>query len=121
MRVVDANFPGIKGQKDFEKLEEWYSLKNFAPDLHVVLVQETKGMHDDPYQRPDFPATWARRHGKGRVFYTSMGHRNDVWQSQTFQTVLLAALNWTLGNGDAEGPPNLKEAAPSGSEMPVKK
>ncbi len=31
MRVLDAEFPGIKGQKDFQMNEEWYSLKNFAP------------------------------------------------------------------------------------------
>src|SRR5262249_20455166 len=32
-RVVDGRFPGLKEIKDFEMLEEWYALKNFAPDL----------------------------------------------------------------------------------------
>src|SRR5262249_38657115 len=44
MHVVDPNFPGAKHLKDFDVLEEWYALKNFSPDLHVVLVQETEGM-----------------------------------------------------------------------------
>src|SRR6266852_1841108 len=65
MRVVDPNFPGIKGTSDFGLAEEWYSLKNFNPDLHVILVQETKGMRNFDYERPDFPATWARMHEKG--------------------------------------------------------
>src|SRR5262249_51908759 len=51
LRVADADFPGLKGVKDFELLEEWYSLKNFAPDLHVLLVQDTKGMKNVDYER----------------------------------------------------------------------
>ncbi len=81
MRLVDNKFPGTKDLKDFNLNEEWYALKNFAPDLHVILVQETEGMKGAMYQRPPFPATWARKHEKGRVFYTSMGHREDVWQN----------------------------------------
>jgi type 1 glutamine amidotransferase len=120
MRVIDADFPGAKGLKDFERLEEWYSLKNFAPDLHVILVQDTKGMENVDYQRPNYPATWARKHDKGRVFYTSMGHREDVWESETFQNVLLGGLSWALGNVNADVPPNLEKAAPKANELPKK-
>ena len=69
----------------FELEEEWYVLDNFAKDMHVILMQETKGMQGDVYRRPPYPATWARMHGKGRVFYTSMGHREDVWTNPIFQ------------------------------------
>jgi uncharacterized protein len=118
MRVVDADFPGIKGQKDFEINEEWYSLKNFAPDLHVILVQDTQGMRSFEYERPKYPATWARKHGKGRVFYTSMGHREDVWLSDQMRTLLEGALAWTLGRVEAEVPPNMNTVAPQGSVLP---
>jgi type 1 glutamine amidotransferase len=121
MRVVDPRFPGLGEQKDFEINEEWYSLKNFAPDLHVILVQDTKGMKSFEYERPSYPATWARQHGKGRVFYTSMGHREDVWQSTIFQTLLVGALAWTLGEVNADITPNLASAAPQASELPKKK
>jgi type 1 glutamine amidotransferase len=112
MHVTDHAFPGTKDLKDFVLNEEWYALKNFAPDLHVILVQVTEGMKDDMYQRPDFPATWARMHHKGRVFYTSMGHREDVWENPSFQALLLGGISWSLGNIDAELKPNLKEVAP---------
>ena len=118
MRVIDDKFPGLKDVKDFELMEEWYALKNFAPDLHVILVQETKGMVDALYQRPSFPATWARKHQKGRVFYTSMGHRDDVWKNATFQQLLLGGLSWSLGLVKADVEANLKEAAPKASELP---
>jgi type 1 glutamine amidotransferase len=121
MRVVDDHFPGLKGIDDFEINEEWYSLKNFAPDLHVILAQDTKGMRNLDYQRPNYPATWARLHGKGRVFYTSMGHRADVWQSDKFQAILLGGLSWVLGNVEAEVKPNLTTATPHASELPKPK
>jgi uncharacterized protein len=119
MRVVDEKFPGINGQKDFEMHEEWYALKNFAPDLHVILVQDTQGMKDAMYDRPKFPATWARRHHKGRVFYTSMGHREDVWQSEIMQRLLTGALAWALGRVEADVKPNLNEVAPQASVLPT--
>jgi type 1 glutamine amidotransferase len=119
MRVVDGKFPGLKDQKDFELNEEWYSLKNFAPDLHVILVQDTKGMRNVDYDRPSYPATWARKHGKGRVFFTSMGHRDDVWKNKIFQTLLVGALSWTLGRIKADVPANLRATAPKASDLPV--
>lgn len=118
MRVVDEDFPGIKGQKDYEMFEEWYSLKNFAPDLHVILVQDTQGMRDLDYERPKYPATWARKHHKGRVFFTSMGHHEAVWESAIMQKLLAGALAWTLGRVDADIKPNMKAVAPKGSVLP---
>jgi type 1 glutamine amidotransferase len=118
MRVVDSRFPGATGLTDFNLMEEWYSLKNFAPDLHVILVQDTQGMDGPAYQRPKFPATWARMHGKGRVFYTSMGHREDVWANPLFQNLLLGALAWTTGQVDADLTPNLLAVAPEAMSLP---
>jgi type 1 glutamine amidotransferase len=121
MRVVDHNFPGTKNLKDFDLLEEWYALKNFAADLHVILVQDTQGMKGAEYQRPNFPATWARMYKKGHVFYTSMGHRDDVWKNPVFQELLLGGLSWALGNVKADIPPNLDKVAPKAKDLPGKK
>ncbi len=118
MHVVDPRFPGVNGQKDFAIVEEWYSLKNFAPDLHVILVNETQGMHDWQYERPAFPATWARRHQKGRVYYTSMGHREDVWENPVFQNMLVGAFQWVTGQVEASVEPNLQAVAPKALELP---
>jgi len=121
MHVIDTSFPGAKNLHDFDIKEEWYALKNFAPDLHVILVQDTQDMKGTMYERPSFPATWVRKHHKGRVFYTSMGHRDDVWKSQVFQDLLLGALSWVSGNLEADITPNLEKAAPQANELPAKK
>lgn len=118
MKVVDPKFPGMAGLGDgFEMTEEWYAFCKFASDLHVILLQETSGMHDKPYERPAYPATWARMHGKGRVFYTSMGHREDVWTNPTFQQVLLGGVSWALGNVDADVTPNIARVAPGANQL----
>jgi len=121
--IADAKFPGLAGTAEgsrdsFEMNDEWYSLKNFADDLHVILIQDTQGMNGKDYQRPPFPATWARRHGKGRVFYTSMGHREDVWSNPKFQQIVLGGLGWAFGNVEADVPANIKQVTPGASVMP---
>jgi type 1 glutamine amidotransferase len=118
--VVDPAFPGASGvPADNDMVEEWYSLKDFAPNLHVVLLQSTEGMSGSMYDRPNYPSTWARTYGKGRVFYSSLGHRDDVWRSALFQSVLLGGLNWALGRVDADVTPNLAQAAPGANTLPV--
>ena len=80
--VADPTFPGMSGvPANNDMKEEWYSLKDYAPDIHVLLVNSTAGMEGNPYNRPNYPSTWARMYGKGRVFYSSLGHRDDMWQS----------------------------------------
>ncbi len=119
MCVVDPTFPNFdKHIPDFDLHEEWYSLKDFQPDLRVILVQETETMKGIEYERPAYPATWARKHGQGRVFYTSMGHREDVWTSDLFQHLLTGGISWAVGNIDADVTPNMHLVAPDALTNP---
>ena len=118
--IGSPKFPGIAAlPAGFGPHEEWYSLKNFASDLHVILAQDTSSMDGPSYKRPPYPSTWARTHGKGRVFYTSMGHREDVWSSPEFQAVLMGGLEWALRRVDAEITPNLTQVTPQARVLPV--
>ncbi|HEX4794733.1 MAG TPA: ThuA domain-containing protein [Humisphaera sp.] len=124
MTVADKNFPGMAAAGDgFDMLEEWYTLKDHAKNLHVLLIQEP-GLKGNMYDRPAYPATWAREHGKGRVFYTSMGHREEVWLNPIFQSILLGGLSWAFGNVKADVTPNIEKVTPQyltlGKEDPPK-
>jgi type 1 glutamine amidotransferase len=118
MQVATKNFPGLEDIQPFTFQEEWYSLYNLAPDMQVILVQDTNtmpaknGQREKDYQRPPYPATWAKKYGNGRVFYTSMGHREDVWTNPIFQKVVIAGLNWAAGNTKFEPSPNMQQVAP---------
>jgi hypothetical protein len=119
LRIVDPKFPGMPEQvENIEINDEWYSMTDFSKDLHVLLVQETAGMTGIPYQRPPYPATWARAHAKGRVFYTSMGHREDVWTNPVFQQLLLGGLAWACDIAEADIPPNMEKVTPNCWKLP---
>ena len=44
------------------------------------------------------PLTWTRQYGKGKVFYTSMGHSVGAVTNRYYQQMLLEALKWWLEN-----------------------
>lgn len=118
IRAASPNFPGVKKFGQAQRLkEEWYTLKNFAKDLHVILIEDNEGMKGDCYQRPPFPATWARRHRKGRVFYTSFGHRDDIWTNPDIQGIIAGGLAWTMGNIKVDVTPNIDKVTPKASQL----
>jgi type 1 glutamine amidotransferase len=118
-KVIDPAFPGFAGVGDaLEVQEEWYSLKEFASDDHVLLLMETAGMKGTEYDRPSYPLAWARNVGKGRVWFNAMGHREDVWDNPKFQAMLIGGINWAGGRVKAEIKPNLAEIAPGADTLP---
>lgn len=119
LTVVDKKFPGMAALGDgIDLTEEWYPFRNYQPDLHVLTMLETQSMKGPHYQRPRYPNTWARMHGRGRVFYTALGHREDVWSSAAFQSLLLGGISWSLKQVDAAIPPNIDEVAPHANIIP---
>ncbi len=120
MHVVDGGFPGMTsfGGAVVDRWGEWYSLKDFAPDLHVLAVLDTKEMPDTFYQRGPYPVVWARQHGKGRVFYSALGHLEKEWEEPAFLGHLLGGLSWAFGDVSAKVAPNLATAAPHAGDLP---
>jgi len=118
IRAASPKFPGVKEFGKMQKLkEEWYALKNFAPDLHVILIEDNEGMKGECYQRPPFPMTWARMHGKGRVFYTSFGHRDDIWTNPDVKRIMCGGLSWAMGNVKVDVEPNINQVTPNANEL----
>jgi type 1 glutamine amidotransferase len=126
VRCTDSQFPGLTDCKaihdSFDLMEEWYSYKNLGKDLHVLLAVETWSLKntgkDSVYRRPSYPNTWVRRQGKGRVFYTGLGHRDDVWASARFQNLLVGGIRWALGLVQASVKPNIATATPGFDILP---
>ena len=118
IRAASPKFPGVKQFGKEQKLkEEWYTLKNFAKDLHVILIEDNEGMKGDCYQRPPFPMTWARMHKKGRVFYTSFGHRDDIWTNPKVQGIIAGGLAWAMGNVKVDVAPNIDKVTPKAGQL----
>jgi type 1 glutamine amidotransferase len=118
IRAASLKFPGVKQFGRWQRLkEEWYTLKNFAKDLHVILIEDNDGMEGDCYQRPPFPCTWARMHRKGRVFYTSFGHRDDIWTNPDVQGIIAGGLAWAMGNVEVDVTPNIDKVTPKANQL----
>jgi uncharacterized protein len=47
-------------------------------------------------QPADLPLAWAKSHGQGRVFYTALGHREDVWENALYRQHVLGGIRWIL-------------------------
>jgi type 1 glutamine amidotransferase len=119
--VSDPNFPGLEGvHSPVRFTEEWYSMKDFAPDLHVILTLDTSTMNGQAYRRAPYPVTWARLHGDGKVFYTAMGDRAENWSNPFFLNLLAGGIHWAVGDARASISPNLQTAAPGYAEIPPK-
>jgi type 1 glutamine amidotransferase len=119
--VSDPKFPGLEGVASPVSFnEEWYSMKDFRSDLHVVLTLDTNGMKGEPYQRAPYPMTWARMEGKGRVFYSAIGDRPENWSNPFFLNLLGGGIRWAIGDAKASLRQNLKQAAPGYAEIPPK-
>ena len=119
--VNDPKFPGLEGvASPFSFNDEWYSLKDFRTDLHVILTLDTKGMSGKPYERPPYPMTWARMEGKGRVFYTAIGDRPENWSNTLFLNLLGGGIRWAIRDADASLDHNLARVAPGYNVIPPK-
>jgi len=52
------------------------------------------------------PVSWVRDYGRGRVFYTNLGHNNETWSDDAFQKHLNEGTAWALGRFDAPSKAN---------------
>ena len=119
--INDPKFPGLEGvSSPVEFTEEWYSLKDFQTDIHVIATLDTAGMKGNCYQRKPYPVVWSRMHGKGRVFYNAMGDRPENWQIPFFLNLVAGGILFALGEAKGSVAQNLTAVAPGYAEIPPK-
>jgi type 1 glutamine amidotransferase len=129
---VDPSHPATKGLPDQWNiaLEEMYEfktaadLKNSQNPPHDRANIHALWMLRHPPQQPDAMeyagVSWCKNAGQGRVFYTSLGHREDLWSddpdlkdrkndvsvAKQYQQHLLGGIKWALGLEPGDATPN---------------
>jgi len=82
-------------------VDEIYHHNRFSRDrIHVLMSVDTQKTNLEPQgMKPDgdYPLAWTNTYEKGRIFYTALGHREDVWTNPKFQQHLLGGIAWALG------------------------
>lgn len=89
--------------------EEIYQFKNYdSAKVHDLLILDK---HPESNAPGHFPVSWCKPFGGGKVFYTSLGHREDIWDtdseikdrkngpaiSKSYQQHVLGGIEWALG------------------------
>ncbi|MFN3648455.1 MAG: ThuA domain-containing protein [Armatimonadota bacterium] len=92
----DPKHPATKAvPQSFEIYDEIYEFKNWERSrVHMLL---TMHKHPQKDEAGDFPVAWTNRVGEGRMFYTSLGHREDVYENEIFLKHLNGGMRWALG------------------------
>jgi type 1 glutamine amidotransferase len=117
MVVVDPNFPGMQAfPKTFQFTDEIYQVKNFKPDqTHVIIRMDANKLDltnprvsEERRADKNYPVSWAKMYGKGRVYYSTLGHREESWDRQDVQAMYFEAIQWALGLKNADITPNGK-------------
>ncbi|MGH9417851.1 MAG: ThuA domain-containing protein [Terriglobales bacterium] len=105
--VEDRHFPATSFfPPAFLLTDEMYQIVDYSRrDLDVLLRLDTShlNLHLPSIQNHngDFPLAWAKRFGKGRVFYSAIGHARTTWDIPDIQRMYFEAILWGLGlNGD---------------------
>jgi uncharacterized protein len=108
--IISNQDPGHPATVDvpatWEIYDEIYEFKNWERSkVHVLLTMHKHPQRDE---QGDFPIAWTNRVGDGRMFYTALGHREDVYQNEVYLKHLLGGVRWALGlarGSDSPGNP----------------
>ena len=109
--VEDPVFPAMKAfPKAFTARDEIYQVRNFSRDRVRVLARLDASKLDLKNPRVhrkdnDFAVAWARKYGRGRVFYSTFGHTEESWDDPAMQTMWVEAIKWAMGVTNADVTP----------------
>ncbi len=100
----DPSFPAVRHMPAaFVKFDEIYQPKAWSRDkVNVLLSLDPTKLdyaNNDRIHRNDhdFAVAWSKMYGKGRVFYSTLGHTEESWQDPDVRTMYFEAIKWVLG------------------------
>ncbi len=109
--VEDPSFPGMQQwPRSFALRDEIYQVKDYSRDkVHVLMRLDASklDLNNKKVHRTDgdFAVTWAKNYGKGRVFYSTLGHVTENWDDSRIQKMYTEGIKWALGLIDADATP----------------
>jgi type 1 glutamine amidotransferase len=91
--ITRPDDPVMAGVNGFAYRSEQYYM-HVDPSNEVLATTTFTGEHAGWIDGVTMPVVWKRRHGKGRVFYSSLGHVSAEFQVPEMATILRRGLNW---------------------------
>jgi type 1 glutamine amidotransferase len=100
----DPDFPAVRHfPKAFVKFDEIYQPKEWSRDkVNVLLSLDANKLDYENNPRVhrtdhDFAVAWSKSYGKGRVFYSTLGHTEEAWDDPDIRKMYFEAIRWALG------------------------
>ncbi len=93
----------------WKAFDEIYLLKNVQrPDLNVLVSMDhyPNDGSADAGKPGEHLLAWCRQYGKGRVFYTSLGHRDEMWRDPLYQEHIIGGIKFAIGTAKGSTKPN---------------
>ena len=97
VNIIDHDDPITKGLKDFKVKSEQYYM-HVDPINEVLATTTFNDEHSYWIDGVTMPVVWKKKYGKGKVFYTSLGHTRDVFDIPEAWTILQRGIKWALEN-----------------------
>ena len=96
------------------KKDEIYQAKAWSRDKVNVLLRldESKLDYNNPRvhrEDHDFAVAWSKMYGKGRVFYSTLGHTNDAWKDPDILKMYFEGIKWALGMSEGSTAPHVRK------------
>jgi len=93
VNIVKPDDPVTKGIGDFDYHSEQYYM-HVDPSNEVLATTTFTGEHAPWIDGVVMPVAWKRRHGKGRVFYSALGHVAKEFEVPQMRTILERGMLW---------------------------
>jgi type 1 glutamine amidotransferase len=91
--ITRPDDPVMQGIESFPYHSEQYYM-HVDPSNEVLATTTFTGAHAAWIDGVVMPVVWKRRHGEGRVFYSSLGHVASEFQVPEMATILRRGMNW---------------------------
>lgn len=99
VEITRPEDPIMRGIADFAYRSEQYYM-HVDPSNEVLAATMFSGEHAWWIEGVRMPVVWKRRHGKGRVFYSSLGHVASEFEVPEMRTILRRGMNWAARADD---------------------
>jgi hypothetical protein len=96
VHIVDRTDPVTAGVADFQMVSEQYYM-HVDPSNRVLATTTFGGDANEWIDGTVMPVIWKRRYGKGRVFYSSVGHVAKDFDVPEARVVVQRGMLWAAG------------------------
>ncbi|MBI1395113.1 MAG: hypothetical protein GC151_03960 [Betaproteobacteria bacterium] len=93
VNITRPDDPVMQGLRDFDYRSEQYYM-HVDPGNEVLATTTFSGEHADWVEGVVMPVVWKRRHGRGRVFFSALGHAPEEFAVAPMRTILERGLHW---------------------------